>query len=127
VGAIVSLWDTYRQLEYRRCNRKREFQVGDKCPKGSQLRPHIVWFGEAVPKIEEAVDVVRQCDILIVVGTSLLVYPAAGLINYARYEAPKWLIDPNDMQLPRIPNLKFIQEKATVGMEYLKNLLLENA
>lgn len=101
--------------------------VGDTCDKGSQLRPHIVWFGEAVPKIEEAAVAVHQADILIVVGTSLVVYPAAGLINYSTYEAPKWLIDPGDMQLPRIPNLKFIQEKATVGVDYLVNLLLSDA
>lgn len=104
-----------------------DIAVGDKCPKGSQLRPYIVWFGEAVPKIEEAVNVVRQADILIVIGTSLVVYPAAGLINYSRYEIPKWLIDPNDMQLPRIPNLKFINEKATVGVDYLVKELLKDA
>jgi NAD-dependent deacetylase len=104
-----------------------DIHVGDKCPKGSQLRPHIVWFGEAVPEIENAVEIVRQSDILIVIGTSLVVYPAAGLVNYSRYEIPKWLIDPNDMSLPRIPNLKFINEKATVGVDYLVNLLLTNA
>ena len=59
------------------------------------------------------------------VGTSLVVYPAAGLINYTHYETPKWLIDPNDMALPRIPNLKFINEKATVGVDYLVKQLLE--
>ncbi|HLP50952.1 MAG TPA: NAD-dependent deacylase [Chitinophagales bacterium] len=104
-----------------------DIAVGGKCPRGSQLRPYIVWFGEAVPKIEEAVNVVRQADILLVIGTSLVVYPAAGLINYSRYEIPKWLIDPNDMQLPRIPNLKFINEKATVGVDYLVKELLTNA
>ncbi len=104
-----------------------DIQVGDKCEKGSQLRPHIVWFGEAVPKIEDAVEVVTEADILIVIGTSLVVYPAAGLINYSKYEIPKWLIDPNDMQLPRIPNLKFINEKATIGVDYLVKLLLTDA
>jgi NAD-dependent deacetylase len=98
-----------------------------KCEKGSQLRPHIVWFGEAVPKIEEAIPVVQAADILIVIGTSLLVYPAAGLINYAHYEVPKWLIDPNDMPLPRIPHLKFINEKATTGVDYLVKKLLVDA
>lgn len=104
-----------------------DIMVGDKCPKGSQLRPYIVWFGEAVPKIEDAVEVVRQADILLVIGTSLVVYPAAGLINYAPYEIPKWLIDPNDMALPRIPYLKFINEKATIGVDYLVKELLANA
>jgi len=101
--------------------------LGDKCERGSQLRPHIVWFGEAVPKIEDAARVVRDADMLIVIGTSLVVYPAAGLINYSKYEIPKWLIDPNDMDLPRIPNLKFINEKATVGVDYLVKLLLADA
>jgi NAD-dependent deacetylase len=104
-----------------------DIHVGDKCEKGSQLRPHIVWFGEAVPKIKDAVEVVIQADILVVVGTSLVVYPAAGLINYAKYQIPKWLIDPHDMPLPRIPNLKFINEKATIGVDYLVKLLLANA
>lgn len=97
---------------------------GDKCEKGSQLRPHIVWFGEAVPMMEKAVPIVQQAQTFIVVGTSLVVYPAAGLVNYTRYEIEKWLIDPNDMPLPRIPNLKFINEKATVGVDYLVNRLL---
>jgi len=104
-----------------------DIKAGDKCAKGSQLRPFIIWFGEAVPMIEVAVDIVRQADILIVIGTSLVVYPAAGLINYANYQIPKWLIDPHDMQLPRIPNLKFIQKKATVGVDYLVKLLLADA
>ncbi len=101
--------------------------LGDKCERGSQLRPYIVWFGEAVPKIEDAAQLVRHADILIVIGTSLVVYPAAGLINYSKYEIPKWLIDPHDMQLPRIPNLKFINKKATVGVDYLVKLLLADA
>lgn len=104
---------------------KKDLNAGDKCEHGSQLRPHIVWFGEAVPKMEEAIPVVEECDILIVIGTSLVVYPAAGLINYSRYEIPKWLVDPSDMPLPRIPNLKFINEKATVGVDYLVKELLK--
>lgn len=106
---------------------KEDILETSRCEKGSQLRPHIVWFGEAVPMIEEAVPVVQQADIFIVVGTSLVVYPAAGLINYARYEIPKWLIDPNDMPLTRIPNLKFINEKATTGVDYLVRKLLADA
>ena len=98
---------------------------GDKAEDGAQLRPHIVWFGEAVPKMDEAVPLVRQADIFVVIGTSLVVYPAAGLINYTQYEIPKWLIDPNDMTLPRIPNLKFINEKATVGVDYLVTQLMQ--
>lgn len=102
----------------------KDIMEGDVCERGSQLRPHIVWFGEAVPLMETAVPIVREAAIFIVVGTSLVVYPAAGLVNYTRYEIPKWLIDANDMPLPRVPNLKFIHEKATIGVDYLVNLLL---
>jgi NAD-dependent deacetylase len=106
---------------------QKDILIGDICEKGSQLRPHIVWFGEAVPKMEEAVPLVQRADIFIVIGTSMVVYPAAGLINYTQYDTPKWLIDPNDMRLPRIPNLKFINEKATVGVDYLvKQLMMED-
>ncbi len=103
---------------------KKDILPGDKCERGSQLRPHIVWFGEAVTKMEEAVPVVRSADMFIVVGTSLLVYPAAGLIHYTRYEIPKWLVDPNDLPLPRIPNLRFINRKATIGVDSLIKELL---
>ena len=105
----------------------RDILTGDTCEKGSQLRPHIVWFGEAVPKMDEAIPLVMKADVFIVIGTSMVVYPAAGLINYAQYEIPKWLIDPNDMPLPRIPNLKFINQRATVGVDYLVKQLLEQA
>lgn len=103
---------------------KHDIKSGDKCVEGSQLRPHIVWFGEAVPEIERAIPVVASCDILIVIGTSLLVYPAAGLVNYAKYDVLKWLIDPGQVQLPRIPNLTFYNEKATTGVERLVKELL---
>lgn len=72
-----------------------EMKMGDKCEKGSQLRPHIVWFGEEVPAMEEAVPIVKSADYLCVIGTSLNVYPAAGLIHYAPASAPLFLIDPN--------------------------------
>lgn len=98
----------------------------NKCEKGSPLRPHIVWFGEAVPLMELAIAKVRQADIFIVIGTSLVVYPAAGLINYTGYEIPKWLIDPNEITTPRIPHLEFIREKATVGTRWLVNKLLSD-
>jgi len=65
---------------------QKDIAIGDTCEKGAQLRPHIVWFGEAVPKMDEAIPLVRQADIFIVVGTSLVVYPAAGLVNYTSYE-----------------------------------------
>lgn len=105
-------------------NCTRDIQLGDKCEKGSQLRPHIVWFGEAVPEIENAAKVVAACDILLVIGTSLLVYPAAGLINYARYDARKWLIDPAPFNAPRIPNLEIISDRATTGVPNLTAQLI---
>lgn len=101
-----------------------DINVGDTCEKGSQLRPHIVWFGEMVPKIEEAIPHVRSADIFIVVGTSLVVYPAAGLINYTGYEIPKYLVDPHPMQVPGIPNLHIIAEPASVGVDKLVKQLL---
>jgi NAD-dependent deacetylase len=73
----------------------KEIHLGDKCPKGGQLRPYIVWFGEEVPAIEEAIRLVEKADILCIIGTSLNVYPAAGLLHYAPAECPVYLIDPN--------------------------------
>lgn len=99
----------------------------DKCESGFQLRPHIVWFGEAVPMMDIAIKKVKEADVFLIIGTSLVVYPAAELINYTRYEIPKWLIDPNDIALPRIPHLKFIHEKATVGTPWLTHKLLSDA
>jgi NAD-dependent deacetylase len=72
-----------------------EMKIGDKCEKGSQLRPYIVWFGEEVPAMTDAAPIVESADILCVIGTSLNVYPAAGLINYAPTSTPIFLIDPN--------------------------------
>lgn len=111
--------------EYLVYDWQKDITQNDKCEKGSQLRPHIVWFGEAVPLIEDAAKVVQQADVFIVVGTSLLVYPAAGLINYTKYDIPKWLIDPNQLSLPRIPNLTFINKTATLGVTELVTLLMQ--
>lgn len=101
-----------------------DIQLGDKCALGSQLRPHIVWFGEAVPEMERAIPVVRNCDVLIVIGTSLVVYPAAGLVNYARFDIPKYLVDPGQPQISGIPNLTVLNERATTGVEKLVEQLL---
>ena len=100
---------------------------GDKCERGAQLRPHIVWFGEAVPMIESAIPVVKQADIFIVVGTSLMVYPAAGLIHYTAFQTPKFLVDPSELSLSQVPNLKVIREIATTGVESLVKDLLSDA
>ncbi|MDR2954453.1 MAG: NAD-dependent deacylase [Prevotella sp.] len=99
-----------------------EIRLGDKCEKGSQLRPHIVWFGEAVPMIEEAVDIVRTADILVVIGTSLNVYPAAGLLNYVKSGTPIFLIDPNEVKSYR-DDIHFIKKGASEGVEELRRLL----
>ncbi len=97
-----------------------EINIGDKCEKGSQLRPNIVWFGEAVPMMDEAIMHVVIADILVIIGTSLVVYPAAGLLDYAPDDSIKYIIDPNIPELYNpIPNLNFIPEKATTGVEKL--------
>jgi NAD-dependent deacetylase len=103
-----------------------ELRIGDKCEKGSQLRPYIVWFGEAVPLIIPAIDICEDADIGIVVGTSLVVYPAAGLVQHFPSKSPKFIIDPKKPEVANAkPNLHFIEEKATVGMQKVKELLLE--
>ena len=95
-----------------------EMKMGDKCEKGSQLRPHIVWFGEAVPAMEEAIPIVESADYLCVIGTSLNVYPAAGLLNYAPSKAPLFLIDPNPpATLPK--RVKVIAKGAGEGVAEL--------
>jgi NAD-dependent deacetylase len=96
--------------------------VGDMAPNGAQLRPHIVWFGEAVPKIEAAIDAVEAADIVLIVGTSLQVYPAAGLYRYARMDAPIYIIDPNDVPV-RDSRITHIKDVATKGMDSFKNLI----
>jgi len=101
-----------------------EIKLGDRCEKGSQLRPHIVWFGESVPNYELGVSICSMADIFIIIGTSLNVYPAAGLVNYVKAEAPKFLIDPNDVPASQIENLTFIKEKAGKGMSELAGKLL---
>lgn len=96
--------------------------IGDLAPNGAQLRPHIVWFGEAVPKIEKAIDAVEAADILLIVGTSLQVYPAAGLYRYAKMDTPIYIIDPKDVPV-RDSRITHIKEVATKGMEVFKNIL----
>ena len=99
-------------------------QLGDACENGEQLRPHIVWFGEAVPMIEPAILVCAKADIFIVIGTSMGVYPAASLIHYVPEDKPKYLIDPNIPPLGYIPNFKAIAKKATVGVVELVEELM---
>ncbi len=100
-----------------------QLNEGDTCALGSQLRPHIVWFGEEVPMIELAAEIASQADILVVVGTSLQVYPAAGLIRYTSPFIPKYIIDPNIPDVHGLVQFKCIEEGAGKGLEILKNQL----
>ncbi|HTJ52799.1 MAG TPA: NAD-dependent deacylase [Cyclobacteriaceae bacterium] len=103
-----------------------QLNIGDKCEKGSQLRPNIVWFGEMVPLMEKAAQIAATADIFLVVGTSLSVYPAAGLINYVPYEALKYVVDPKLPEIAlNIPYLKLIENKASSGMELVKKELMD--
>jgi NAD-dependent deacetylase len=96
-----------------------ELKLGDQCEKGHQLRPHIVWFGEAVPMIGVAADIAEEADIFLVVGTSMAVYPAAGLIGYVKKDVPKYYVDPKAFDMPGISNLSIVKEKAGSGLPRL--------
>lgn len=103
----------------------KDINPGDNCEKGSQLRPHIVWFGEEVPMMDEAATLSAGADIFVVVGSSLNVYPAAGLINYAPARASLWLIDPKEVILPVNRKVEVIREVASVGIGILTERLME--
>jgi NAD-dependent deacetylase len=102
----------------------KDLQVGDLCPDGSQLRPHIVWFGEAVPAMDEAIRLASKADIFVVIGTSLNVYPAAGLVDYVPNAAKLFLIDPNEVNRT-LSGCTYIKENAGKGMEILKKELID--
>lgn len=105
---------------------RKDLHIGDTCEEGSQLRPHIVWFGEEVPALPVAASLASQADVFVVVGTSMQVYPAAGLVDYAPASAELYYIDPNPANLYHLPNLQVIEEKATLGLPQLvKNLLAQ--
>jgi len=104
-----------------------ELTTESKCEKGSRLRPHIVWFGEAVPAMSDAIKIVSKADILIIVGTSMNVYPAAGLIDYTPSNCPIYVIDPNDVNMSSYGNRTFIKEKASIGMKKLFKILVPNS
>ncbi len=101
-----------------------EIAMGQKAEDGSQLRPFIVWFGEAVPMIEEAIQFAHEADIFVVIGTSLNVYPAAGLLNYVRPGVSVYIIDPNNVPLPNNSNYHLIKKGASKGMEELEKILI---
>lgn len=105
-----------------------ELKKGDKCQRGSQLRPHVVWFGEPVPMIEPAAEISAEADIYLVVGTSLNVYPAAGLIHYTKPGIPMYLIDPLADEVSGIQNLTVIREKAGKALpDLVKKLMADDA
>lgn len=101
---------------------KYDVKIGDKCEKGFQLRPHIVWFGEAVPMFDEAVRTAQSADIFVVIGTSLNVYPAAGLLNYVPKGIPVYLIDPKEVNTYR-NDIRFLKKGASEGVRELTEIL----
>lgn len=103
-----------------------EIKLGDVCEKGEQLRPHIVWFGEEVPLIQYAAELVAEADYLLIIGTSLQVYPAAGLIHFASDNCQVYLIDPKAESAGISSNIKVIKENAGVAVPNLVNDLLYN-
>ncbi len=100
-----------------------DIHMGDKAADGSQLRPFIVWFGEAVPEIERAAEMASQADIFVVIGTSLNVYPAAGLVQFVPDSAPIYLIDPKDVPWTASHRFRHIKKGASEGMEELTKML----
>ena len=102
-----------------------ELKLGDNCERGAQLRPHIVWFGEYVPHIEEAIEQVKRADYFIVIGTSLVVYPAAGLVDFVPKNCPIFLIDPKTKLSDGSANLRVIAEKAAIGVPKLVQQLIQ--
>lgn len=121
-GELLKVRSTYDEsyvIEW-----KNDLNLGDVCPKNSQLRPHIVWFGEMVPMLEKGADAVEQADVLIIIGTSMQVYPAAGLIQYAKPRAPIYFIDPRP-SISETDRIKVFAENATTGVPKVVELLLE--
>jgi NAD-dependent deacetylase len=103
---------------------KGDINLGDIAPDKTQFRPHVVWFNEHVPMIEEARTVMSEADVFILAGTSLQVYPAAGLIDYLPDEVPKYIIDTNPPYIPSHHNFHVIEKSATEGVEELVTKLL---
>jgi NAD-dependent deacetylase len=101
-----------------------DINLGDLAEDGSQLRPHIVWFDEQVPMILKAKKIMPMADIFVLIGTSLQVYPAAGLVNYVPFNVPKYIIDKQIPFIASQPNLFFIEKPATEGMAELKKIIM---
>jgi NAD-dependent deacetylase len=101
-----------------------DINIGDKAPDGGQYRPHVVWFEEPVPMIEHAIPVMYDADIFVLIGTSLAVYPAAGLVDYVKVKVPKYVIDKRIPQVTKYDNVIPIEMPATEGMAELAKLLM---
>jgi NAD-dependent deacetylase len=100
-------------------------KLGDTCEKGAQLRPNIVWFGEMVPLMDVAIRYAADADLFLIVGTSLVVYPAAGLIRYVANDVPKFVVDPKALDIGDFPSLTMIVDKASTGMEKVRTELMK--
>ena len=103
----------------------KDINPGDKCEKGSQLRPHIVWFHEDVPMMNDALNLTSESDVFVVIGSSLSVYPAAGLLNYVPHTASLWLIDPKEVSIPLYRRVEVLKMKASEGVAVLTDMLLK--
>ncbi|NOR29018.1 MAG: NAD-dependent deacylase [Lutibacter sp.] len=105
---------------------RKNLVIGDVCEENHQLRPHIVWFGEAVPLLDKAIEITAMADILIIIGTSMQVYPAASLINFIKPNTPIYFIDPKpSIEEHNYSNLKIIAKNASVGVPMVVKLLIE--
>lgn len=122
-GELMKSRSTGNELDvYEIDSKKPDIHIGDKCEKGFQLRPHIVWFGEMVPMMVEAEAIVRKADIFVIIGTSMNVYPAAGLLHDVKTNVPVYLIDPKDVSTNRY-DIHHIKKGASEGVEELKKLI----
>ena len=119
--------ERYENLIYELNAEHAVVNLGDVCEKGYQLRPHIVWFGEAVPMIDQAAKIVEEADIFVIIGTSMNVYPAAGLIHSVSRNVPVYLIDPNEVSVSGERNLKVIRKGASEGVQLLTGELIGNS
>lgn len=119
-GELLKARNIHDELTFY--DQKGDIKLGDTCPNNHQLRPHIVWFGEAVPMIEKAMGVCATADILVIIGTSMQVYPAAGLMHYVPEGTPTFFIDPKPMMESK-NNLTVIAETATVGVKQFINMI----
>jgi len=125
-GELLKIRSTFNPDDIKEW--KEDLFLGNTCALGHQLRPHIVWFGEAVPELEHAASLVEAADLVVIVGTSMQVYPAASLISYAQQSIPKFYIDPNpkiSYEISKALNMEIIEMTATRGMEDLYSRLVE--